>query len=138
MRRMEKCFVSLLTVFLLLGMTGLANAGVDKKLLEELQKKANEEVEVKKVEKQEGERLSWGPKEFLTKNIESVPWVNDPFYPIQKRAIVTGVVSGQMALINGKWLRVGERIQGYKVGSIDQRTVTLKKGSETILLKIYK
>jgi len=40
------------------------------------------------------------------------------------------------ANINGKWLRVGDEIEGYKVVKIDENGVVLRKFRKTIYLKV--
>ncbi|WP_456433457.1 hypothetical protein [Nitratifractor sp.] len=49
-----------------------------------------------------------------------------------------GAVVNDRAYINGKWLKVGDTIEGYKVDSVDNRSVVLKKGEETVHLFLQK
>jgi hypothetical protein len=51
-----------------------------------------------------------------------------------KNSLVLGAIINKVALINGNWYKVGERVNGYKVHSISRKSVTLKNGSKTKLL----
>jgi hypothetical protein len=81
-------------------------------------------------------RLSWGPYEFLEKGFRNAPWVNDPFYPETRSYEVMGIVSDEMAFINDRWFRVGEKIDGYVVKSVRPEGVTLGRRDELMFLKL--
>lgn len=81
-------------------------------------------------------KLSWAPLEFLQKGYRNAPWVSDLFYPNSRGMMVSGIISDEMALINGKWLKVGDDVDGYKVKSIKPEGVTLSRRSELLLLKM--
>ena len=88
------------------------------------------------IEKSSGPRLSWGPYEFLEKGFRNAPWVSDPFFPEARSFQLQGLVSDEMAYINGQWYRVGEKLEGYTIKSIKPEGVTLMKRTELMLLKI--
>jgi hypothetical protein len=81
-------------------------------------------------------RLSWSPYEYLRQGYRNAPWVKDPFYPEQNGFRLSGVISNEMAFINGKWLRVGDKIDGFEVRSITGKGVTLRRQGELIVLRI--
>lgn len=87
-------------------------------------------------EKSFGPRLSWGPYEFLKQGLRNAPWVNDPFFPEARAFRLQGLVSDEMAFINGQWYRLGDNLDGYVVKSIRPEGVTLTKRTEVLLLKI--
>ncbi len=81
-------------------------------------------------------RLSWGPYEFLMKGFRNAPWIHDPFFPETKIFRLSGIISDEMAFINGKWFKLGERIEGFEVKKISAEGVTLARRGEVIVLKI--
>lgn len=80
------------------------------------------------------ERLTWGPIDFLSQGFATAPWVRDPFYPAERPMTLGGVISNELAYINGQWVRPGETIEGYKVKSISTKGVTLVRGGDSLLL----
>ena len=80
--------------------------------------------------------LSWAPLDFLKKGFRSAPWVYDPFYPMAREFRLEGVISSEQAYINGRWLRIGEAVDGYEVKSISPQGVMLKRHAEIVILKI--
>lgn len=81
-------------------------------------------------------RLSFSPTDFLKKGFRTAPWVKDPFFPETNELKLTGLISQELAFINGKWLREGDVIEGYIVKSINPGSVTLAKNYETLVLKM--
>lgn len=81
-------------------------------------------------------RLSWGPYEFLKQGLRNAPWVNDPFFPEARAFRLQGLISNEMAFINGQWYRLGDNLDGYILKSIRPEGVTLTKRTEVLLLKI--
>lgn len=81
-------------------------------------------------------RLSWGPYEYLKKGYRNAPWVNDPFYPEGRAFQLMGMISNEMAYINGQWFRLGDTVAGFTIKSIKPEGVTLTKRSEIMLIKI--
>jgi hypothetical protein len=51
-----------------------------------------------------------------------------------KNSLVLGAIINKVALINGNWYKIGERVSGYKVYNISRNSVTLRNGSKTKLL----
>lgn len=43
----------------------------------------------------------------------------------------------RVAILDGRLVRVGERYQGARVVRIDETEVTLRRGSETVVLKLH-
>jgi len=81
-------------------------------------------------------RLSWGPYDFLKQGFRNAPWINDPFFPESRTLKVTGLVSDEMAYINGQWYKVGDKIEGYTIRSIRPEGVTLARANELLHLKL--
>jgi len=81
-------------------------------------------------------RLSWGPYDFLKQGFRNAPWINDPFFPESRTLKVTGLVSDEMAYINGQWYKLGEKIEGYTIRSIRPEGVTLARANELLHLKL--
>jgi len=84
----------------------------------------------------ENHRYSWGPQSFLKSGFRSAPWVRDPFFPNQKKFLLKGIISGEMAYINNRWVREGDTLEGYTVKSISPESVALAKQAEFVILKI--
>ena len=82
------------------------------------------------------ERLSWTPVEHLKKGYRTAPWFNDPFHPYKSSLALSGIISDQMALINGQWYRVGETVLGYKILSVKASGVQLEKKGDSLTLKV--
>jgi len=80
------------------------------------------------------DRLSWLPSDYLQKGFRNAPWIHDPFFPDEGEYKLSGVISNEMAFINGRWLRIGESIGGFKVKSISPRGVTLNRRGEVVVL----
>jgi hypothetical protein len=83
-----------------------------------------------------GSRLTWGPYEFLEKGFRTAPWVKDPFFPEMNGLKLSGIISNEMAYINGQWFRRGDKVEGYLVREISGTQVTLTKRSEILVLKM--
>lgn len=81
-------------------------------------------------------RLTWGPYAFLEKGLRTAPWVKDPFFPESNGFKLSGIISNELAFINGKWLRHGDLIDGYTVRQIAPSQVTLMRKSEIVVLKM--
>lgn len=81
-------------------------------------------------------RLSWAPYNYLRQGFRNAPWINDPFFPESRMLTVTGLVSDEMAYINGHWYKIGEKIEGYTVKSIRPEGVTLARANELLHLKL--
>jgi len=81
-------------------------------------------------------RLSWAPYEYLKQGFRNAPWINDPFFPESRTLTVTGLVSDEMAHINGRWFKVGEKIEGYTIKSIRPEGVILSRANELLQLKL--
>jgi len=82
--------------------------------------------------KADKERLSWSPYDHLRKGFRNAPWIRDPFFPHQKRFHLTGIISNELAYINGRWLQEGDEVNGYVVKTIHRRQVTLAREIEGI------
>lgn len=82
------------------------------------------------------ERLSWAPFDFLKQGYRNAPWVKDPFYPEGDSLRVMGIISNEMAFINGQWLHPGEKVSGYVIKKIGPNGVVLTRNSEILLLKL--
>ncbi len=82
------------------------------------------------------EKLSWTPMEHLMKGYRTAPWLNDLFYPSKNTMHLSGLISGEMAFINGEWYRLGQTIQGYKIMTITGSQVELDKKGEKVTLKM--
>jgi hypothetical protein len=85
----------------------------------------------------ETRRYSWGPQEYLKSGFRSAPWVRDPFFPSQKKFKLKGIISGELAYINNRWVREGDKLEGYTVKSITAESVALMKQAELVVLKIH-
>lgn len=81
-------------------------------------------------------RLTWAPYSFLEKGLRSVPWVKDPFFPEVNGFKLSAVISRELAYINGRWMRVGDELEGYVVREIQPSGVTLTKRTEVLTLKM--
>jgi hypothetical protein len=81
-------------------------------------------------------RLSWGPYDYLKQGYRNAPWVKDPFYPEAKTYKIMGIISDQMAYINGKWLAPGDKLDGFTIKTISPQGVTLVRNSEIMVLKL--
>jgi hypothetical protein len=82
------------------------------------------------------QRLTWAPMAFLRQGFRSAPWVRDPFFPAEEPFKLAGIISQELAFINGKWVREGDEVDGFKVKDIESEKVTLVRRSETIVLKL--
>lgn len=51
-----------------------------------------------------------------------------------KNSFVLSAIINNTALINGKWHKLGELVNGYKITQINKKTVSLKSGSKTKVL----
>ncbi|WP_373070485.1 hypothetical protein [Sulfurimonas sp.] len=49
-------------------------------------------------------------------------------------SFILGAIINNTALINGKWHKIGETINGYKITKINKKTVNLQSGSKTKVL----
>jgi hypothetical protein len=85
----------------------------------------------------EKSRYSWGPQEYMKNGFRSAPWVRDPFFPSQKKFLLKGIISGELAYINNRWLREGDTLEGYTVKRINSQSVALSKQAELVVLKIH-
>ena len=83
-------------------------------------------------------RLTWAPYGFLEEGFRNAPWVRDPFFPDMNAFRLSGVISNEMAYINGNWYRQGETIEGYAVRDIGAEGVTLARGGSVLILKMEK
>lgn len=81
-------------------------------------------------------RFSWGPQDFIKGGFRSAPWVRDPFFPEQRKFSLKGIISAELAYVNGRWVREGDRVEGYLVKQITERSVALSKQAEMVLLKL--
>ena len=81
-------------------------------------------------------RHSWGPTEYLKKGFRTAPWVRDPFYPGQKKFSLKGIISNELAYVNGRWVREGDRVDGYTVRSVGTNSVALSKHAEMVIVKL--
>ncbi len=81
-------------------------------------------------------RLTWGPYAFLEKGLRTAPWVKDPFFPDVNGFKLSGIISNELAFINGKWFRAGDAIDGYTVRQIAPTEVTLTRKSEIVVIKL--
>jgi len=52
----------------------------------------------------------------------------------KKRSLSVTMLMNSSAMINGKWYRVGDTINGYKVSKMDKDSVLLTKKSKKLLL----
>jgi hypothetical protein len=66
----------------------------------------------------------------------SAPWIRDPFFPEQRKFNLKGIISSELAYINGKWVQEGDKIEGYIVREIGTRSVALVKHAEIVVLKL--
>ncbi len=66
---------------------------------------------------------------------EAVSSVSDTKKVIKKRKglILTAIINTS-AMINGRWYKIGDKVNGYKVSKIDMRSVLLTKKSKKLLL----
>ena len=55
-------------------------------------------------------------------------------YRSRQSSFTLGAIMNNSALINGSWYRLGSRIKGYKVSSISDARVILKRGKRTLYL----
>ena len=55
-----------------------------------------------------------------------------------ERHVLTAVVTGArgMAIVNGKSVRIGQTIEGYRLLSVDTRTARFANDRETVVLKV--
>lgn len=81
-------------------------------------------------------RLTWGPYAFLEKGLRTAPWVKDPFFPDGNGFKLSGIISNELAFINGKWFRTGDAVDGYTVHHIAPTEVTLTRKTEIVVLKM--
>lgn len=81
-------------------------------------------------------RFSWNQEQYVKKGVRTLPWVRDPFYPTEQKFKLAGIISGELAFINGKWFRKGDRIQGYQVRMVMQDAVSLAKDGEILNLRM--
>jgi hypothetical protein len=82
-------------------------------------------------------RYSWGPSEYLKRGFRTAPWIRDPFYPDQKKFSLKGIISNELAYINGRWVREGDKIDGYMVRSVGANSVALSKQAEMVILRLH-
>ena len=68
----------------------------------------------------------------------TMSWARDPFFPSRDRFELKGIISNQMAFINGRWIKKGERIDDYELAEISLESVTLRQGDENFVLQIGK
>jgi len=52
----------------------------------------------------------------------------------KRRGLTLSTVINTSAMINGKWYKIGDKINGYKVSKIDSTSVLLTKKSKKLLL----
>ncbi len=76
------------------------------------------------------------------------PWERDPFSPPPvresepgsggdwKNFLLSGVISGRMAVINGEPVALGEEYRGYRLRAVEQSRITLEKDGETVILTL--
>lgn len=82
-------------------------------------------------------RLTWSPTKFLEEGYRSAPWVKDPFFPELNVFRLSGVISNELAYINGKWYRLGDKISSYFVKQIAADGVVLMdRVGATLTLKM--
>ena len=53
---------------------------------------------------------------------------------VKKKSLSVTMLMNSSALINGKWYKVGDKINGYKVSKMDINSVLLTKKSKKLLL----
>lgn len=82
-------------------------------------------------------RLSWSHYDYLKGGFNNVPWVRDPFFPQEKKFRLSGIISAELAFVNGKWVKQGDFLDGYVVKSVTQNTVALMKQGELVLLRLH-
>lgn len=81
-------------------------------------------------------RLSWSPYDFLKEGYRNAPWVKDPFYPESGIFEVSGIISNEMAFINGQWRHPGDWLNGYLVKEISPKGVVLTRNAEILIVKM--
>ena len=77
------------------------------------------------------------------------PWERDPFSPPPirdsesgpggadwKNFLLSGVISGRMAVINGEPVALGEEYRGYRLREVEQYRIVLEKDGETVILTL--
>lgn len=67
-------------------------------------------------------------------NTSSVANNASPSTVKKKKALSVTMLMNSSALINGKWYRVGDKVNGYKISKIDLKSVLLTKNKKKLLL----
>jgi len=70
--------------------------------------------------------------EESTKNINDK--VSQKDIVLSSGSFILGAIINESALINNKWYKVGETVNGYKILKINQKTVSLKNASGSKVL----
>ena len=84
----------------------------------------------------EARKCSWAQDSYVRKGVRNLPWVRDPFFPTEQKFKLAGIISGELAFINGKWFRKGDVIHGYRVTVVMQDSVSLAKEGEVLNLRM--
>lgn len=91
---------------------------------------------LKKNSTQKESKSKKSPKAMIankTKNTKSNSTSEKPVV-FSKHSLSLGAIINSTAFINGKWFKLGESVNGYKITKIDKKTVTLVDGSKTKVL----
>lgn len=83
------------------------------------------------------ERLSWNLTPQIKAGYRNAPWIRDPFFPDMTKFRVTGIISGELAFVNNKWVRAGDTMDGYLVKRVTREGVVLTKRAEVVRLKLH-
>ena len=81
----------------------------------------------------------FAPRRSLKKSEERIAAKGEPHVRRAPDLKLKGVIVGgnnPLAIINGKFLRLGERIDGYQVVKIEENRVFLRSGSSTFKLEL--
>jgi len=81
-------------------------------------------------------RLSVGIKRKPIEQIPPALWVRDPFYVEPDPIKLSGIISKQMAYINGKWFKVGDEIGEYRIHAILENCVLVTHYGTEITLTL--
>lgn len=83
------------------------------------------------------DRLSWSGSDFIKSGFRNAPWIRDPFFPEEKKVKLSGIISGELAFVNGRWVKQGDSIDGYLVKTISPNEVILTKQAEVLVVKLH-
>jgi hypothetical protein len=68
---------------------------------------------------------------MVKKDINATPVLK---MPERQVTLSLSAIINERARINGEWVRVGETVDGYRIESVEENRVVLKKGDRTVEL----